>query len=134
MWSAPPCGLRGPSNRLGWTGLGFHSPHVGSPCRGPGTQRGPRCHGHLTEGTRDVILAWWQLGTRLGWGQGLTASERRQVSSLGGGLLSVAWAGRGRSRSQASSMASTRRLTDLSAPRALQSWKAWLRGEGAEGH
>lgn len=58
--------------------------------------------------------------------QTLTASERRQGLSLSWGLPSLAPAGSGRSCSQASSMASTRRLTGCSAPRALHERKAWL--------
>lgn len=46
-------------------------------------------------------------------------------------MLLLALVGRGRSCSQASSMASTRRLTGCSAPRALHRRKAWLWAERA---
>lgn len=53
---------------------------------------------------------------------------------MGWGLPSLASIGRGRSRSKASSTASTQRLTGCSAPRALHSWEAWLWAErGREG-
>lgn len=63
-------------------------------------------------------------------GRALTASERSQGWSLGWGLPFLAPAGSGRSRSQSSSMARTRRLTGCSAPRALHKRKAWLQAKG----
>lgn len=74
------------------------------------------------------------VGLASGRGGRLTAMESRWPFSLGWGRLSLGLVGRGRSCSQASSMASARWLEGCSAPRAFHSREVWLWAErGREG-